>query len=141
MKRGNKERVSLTLDAVVHGEILRALEHYPSRQKSLVLIEMLRLGMEASSKGYALGSIPLAARPVVRPLVTASEPEAKTPAMAPVTPSAARQSVKPAPRFDDAAPVTSKESEAADFDDPSPLPHKPTINPQDREAVISFLDM
>jgi len=144
MKRGVKERLSLTLDAAAHGEILRAIEPYSSRQKTLILIELIRLGLEASSKGHRPGMLPFSG---AIPSILPDQPEDRFVAP-PVQP---QQKIKKSPQ---PRPEVSREVAPTSVEITQPMPQpepkrEPTApikaDPQpmteDFNAVKSFLDM
>ena len=58
MTTDNKQRLSITLDPLVHSEILATIAELSGKRKAIVLIELIRLGLEAASKGHTLGRIP-----------------------------------------------------------------------------------
>jgi len=144
MKRGVKERLSLTLDAAAHGEILRAIEPYSSRQKTLILIELIRLGLEASSKGHRPGMLPFSG---AVPSILLDQPEDRF--VAPPAPPQQKIKKPSQPRpevIHEVAPTSAEITQPTPQPEPKeefPKPINTDSQPmtEDFNAVKSFLDM
>lgn len=168
MKNDNKERLSITLDPLVHSELLGVISGLSGKRKSLVLIELMRLGLEASAKGYTLGRIPHGNKPPVfqpsKPLINPAIKPSNSTNFADAE-SDNKEPGNPTPNpitYDDGSPpeylVDGCTSIPVPRSNNQPLVSDPAastattgaeqdsdsvskLSPKDKDAVNSFLDM